>query len=47
MFYAEEPDKSIGSKFNATLRNNPDNRSDVCLPLTTFFVTIKGENGLR
>ena len=47
MFYAEEPDKSIGSNFNATPRNNPDMRSDVCLLLTTVFATIKGEKGLR
>ena len=47
MFYAEEPDKSIGSNFNATPRNNPDMRSDVCLLLTAVFVTIKGEKGLR
>ena len=42
MFYAEEPHNSIGSNFNATPRNNPDMRSDVCL-LFTVFVTIKGE----
>ena len=42
-----KPDKSIGSNFNATPRNNPDMRSDVCLPMTTVFDTIKGEKGLR
>ena len=47
MFYAEEPDKSIGSNFNATPRNNSDMRSDVCLLLTTFFLTqSKGKRAL-
>ena len=46
MFYAEEPDKSIGSNFNATPRNNPDMRSDVCLPLTKFLSQSKGKRAL-
>ena len=47
MFYADEPDKSIGSNFNATPRNNLDMRSDVFLSFAKVFVTIKEEKTLR
>ena len=45
MFYDEEPDKSIGTNFNATPRNNPDMRSDVCVLLMTVFVTNQRGKG--
>ena len=47
MFYAEEPDNSVGSNFNVTPRTNHDMRSDVCLPWTKVFITINGERALN